>query len=828
VVDEAWVLPFEGSEASGEGLREALCTLGNGYLATRGATPESVADGVHYPGTYAAGCYNRLRDSVAGQTIENESLVNLPNWLPMTFRVGDGPWLGQAGADVFDEHRELDLRRGLLTRRLRVRDGAGRTTLVTQERFVHMRHPHLCCLRTTIVAEDWSGVLRVRSWLDGTVQNTGVERYRGLSGGHLVVDSAETLGDDTALLVVHTNRSGIRIAEAARTRVVCPGSPEGATPRVFREPGRIGHEIAIEISVGQHATAEKVVTVFTSRDVAIADPAAEAVQQLTWAGDVEALLADHIVAWRDRWRRYRIALRGGGDRSLPVLRLHLFHVLQTVSEHSIDLDAGVPARGLSGEAYRGHVLWDELFVFPILNLREPLVTRALLRYRYRRLPWARQIARAAGMRGAAYPWQSGSDGREESQHLHLNPLSGRWVVDPTWRQRHIGLAVAYNVWQYYQVSEDHRFLNQYGAEMILEIARFFADLSTYDDTRHRYVIRGVMGPDEFHTGYPEAPDQGVDNNAYTNVLAVWVLLRALEVLRLLPDRRRAELADALGLHSDETERWDRISRRMYVPFHDGVITQFEGYESLAEFDWDGHRARYGDIRRLDRILESQGDTPNRYKVSKQADVLMLFYLLSADELGGLFDRLGYAVQPDTIPKTIDYYLARTTHGSTLSAIVHAWVLARTHREQAMAYFVEALEADVADVQGGTSPEGIHLAAMAGSVDILQRCFAGVETRDDALWLNPYWPSELGTIEFDLVYREHPLTLRITGRSVRVSAGPGMQHPVAVHCRDQTSIIGAGQTAEFRASTSLDPAEPKTDPERPVDGDESASRRSDAV
>jgi trehalose 6-phosphate phosphatase len=150
-----------------------------------------------------------------------------------------------------------------------------------------------------------------------------------------------------------------------------------------------------------------------------------------------------------------------------------------------------------------------------------------------------------------------------------------------------------------------------------------------------------MGPDEFHTGYPEAPTKGVDNNAYTNVMTVWVLLRALEVLSRVPDRRRTELIELLRLGPEETQRWQDISRRMYVPMHDdGIISQFEGYDRLAEFDWDAYRSRYGDIRRLDRILESEGDSPNGYKASKQADLLMLFYLLSADELGELFDRLG--------------------------------------------------------------------------------------------------------------------------------------------------------------------------------------------
>jgi trehalose 6-phosphate phosphatase len=794
---DTWVLAYTGADPVGEGVRETLCTLGNGYLATRGAAPESAADGVHYPGVYAAGCYNRLRDTVTGQVIENESLVNLPNWLPLTFQAGDGPWLGQPGAETLDQRHELDLRRGVLSRLLRVRTGPACTTRVTQRRFAHMRYPHLCGLQTTLVVQDWSGILRIRSWLDGTVENTGVERYRGLASRHLTVQRAEPADDDTVLLVVETGQSHIRIAMAARTHVVCDGKQVTATRELVDQGGRIGHEFEVEVLAGQEVTIDKLVTVFTSRDPAITDPAVAAVDQLAWAGPFDTLLAEHAQAWHHLWERHGVSLRGVGERVVRTLRLHLFHVLQTVSGHSVDLDVGVPARGLSGEAYRGHVLWDELFVFPILNLRTPLLTQALLRYRYRRLPWARHIASQAGHRGAAFPWQSGSDGREESQRLHFNPLSGHWVNDPTYRQRHVGLAVAYNVWQYYQVSGDRQFLTHYGAEMIVEIARFFADLATYDEGRERYVIRGVMGPDEFHTGYPEAPDQGVDNNAYTNTMTVWVLRRALEVLRLLPEWRRAELTDDLGLLPEEPERWEVISRRMYVPMHgDGIISQFEGYEKLAEFDWDAYRARYGDIQRLDRILESEGDSPNRYQASKQADVLMLFYLLSADELGELFDRLGYRLEPDVIPKTIDYYLARTSHGSTLSAIVHAWVLARNHREQASEYFVEALEADVTDIQGGTTREGIHLAAMAGTIDILQRCFAGVETRDDALWLNPYWPSHLGILEFDLVYRGHPLTLRVTGKGVRVSAGAGTQRPIRLQCRGESAVLGPGETVTF--------------------------------
>ena len=168
---------------------------------------------------------------------------------------------------------------------------------------------------------------------------------------------------------------------------------------------------------------------------------------------------------------------------MRILRLHLLHLLQTVSPNSSDLDVGVPARGLHGEAYRGHIFWDELFIFPVLNLRLPMITRSLLGYRYRRLPEARHAAAAAGYAGAMYPWQSGSDGREESQRLHLNPRSGRWNPDASARAHHIGIAVAYSAWKFYQVTGDLAYLIDYGAEMLAEIARFFVSLATYDEER---------------------------------------------------------------------------------------------------------------------------------------------------------------------------------------------------------------------------------------------------------------------------------------------------------------------------------------------------------
>lgn len=330
---------------------------------------------------------------------------------------------------------------------------------------------------------------------------------------------------------------------------------------------------------------------------------------------------------------------------------------------------------------------------------------------------------------------------------------------------------------------------------MLEIARFWAGLALFSRERGRYVIPGVIGPDEFHTGYPGRLYDGIDNNAYTNVMAVWVILRALDALDAMPLADRTALLERLGLHGDELDKWEDVSHRMFVPFHNGVISQFEGYESLVELDWDRYRHEYGNIQRLDRILEAENDNVNRYKASKQADVLMLFYLLSADEIRELLARLGYRFTPKQIPETVDYYLSRTSHGSTLSAVVHSWVLARGHREQAMEFFVQALNSDVADIQGGTTAEGIHLAAMAGSVDLLQRCFTGLETRGDRLVLGPCWPEALGVLSFRMYYRGHNLHLRVSGRTASVISAIGSAAPITLECRGRTWQLCAGTTID---------------------------------
>jgi trehalose/maltose hydrolase-like predicted phosphorylase len=458
---------------------------------------------------------------------------------------------------------------------------------------------------------------------------------------------------------------------------------------------------------------------------------------------------------------------------------------------------GVPARGWHGEAYRGHIFWDELFIFPFFNFQRPILASALLDYRYARIDAARAAALAAGLDGAMFPWQSGSDGQEETQQLHLNPKSGRWLPDHSRLQRHVNIAIAYNVWQHYMVTGSTAFLRFVGAELLVEIARFWASIATYNREQDRYEIRGVMGPDEYHEGYPGSDEPGLRNNTYTNVMAVWVLQRALEALEELPPHYRQELVQELTIRDDELDHWRDIARKMKVVFHaDGVLSQFEGYEQLQEFDWEGYQEKYGNIQRLDRVLEAEGDSPDRYKVSKQADVLMLLFLLSREELRALLAQLGYQVSEEQLTRTVTYYLERTSHGSTLSGVVSAWVLARYQPDQAWQFLLRALESDVADVQGGTTAEGIHLGAMAGTVDVVLRRLTGMRARGQVLRFDPALPPEVKQLRFSVHYRGHRVDVALAEDHIRISSRPGAAQPIKVLIRDKLVELQAGAQAEF--------------------------------
>lgn len=799
-MDEYWVVNFDSYDPENEPLREALCALGNGYFATRGAFEENEDDDLHYPGTYLACGYNRMKSEISGQVIENEDLVNWPNWLKLTFKPAGGDWLNLDEMKLHEYSQQLNLKEGYLQREMLVEDGEGRKTHICSRRLVHMDQMHLAAIQWELTPKDWSGEIVVHSAIDGSVINNGVERYSQLNSRHLKTLETGSFEEEGIFLKTQTRQSEIVMAQAARTRVIFKDKMGSVQRETVQKEDYIGHELKFAVQRNQTVGIEKVVSVFTSRDTVISEPVIEAQKTVMRAGSFAELLESHRVEWEKFWSRTDTVISCSQQEEQMVLRLHLFHLIQTVSQNSIGLDVGVPSRGWHGEAYRGHIFWDELFVLPFLTQTYPELARSLLMYRYKRIDEARHNARQSGYRGAMFPWQSGSDGREESQKIHLNPKSGNWIPDETHIQRHVNSAIAFNIWHYYQATNDREFMNYCGAKMFLDIALFWASKSTWNEERQKYEICKVVGPDEYHTSYPDADEPGLSNNAYTNVFAVWVLKRALQIVELLDDRRRGEVLGFLGVDHDDLELWDKISRNMFVPFieENKIISQFEGYEDLEELDWKHYHKEHGEVLRLDRILEKENDTPNRYKASKQADVLMLFYLFSGDELESLFQRLGYDFKKKYITENVRYYEARTSHGSTLSKVVHSWVMARSNRDKSWHNFKKALMSDFKDIQGGTTSEGIHLGAMAGTVDLIQRCYTGLVFRDDKLWLNPHLPKELTKIDFSIRYRGSWIRILLEDGTLLLQSEAGWsEEPVEVVVKNESHKLKKGEEIRFR-------------------------------
>ncbi len=795
-----FLLAYDGFDPGMEGLREALTSTGNGYLCTRGAAEWEDADGVHYPGTYAHGGYNRETTILGGLPVLNEDLVNLPNWLALKLRIEGEDVIILANVELVSYRHELDIRNVTLVRQLRFRDSRGRETTLNSRRFVSMADVHQAAIEWTLVPENWSGRAEVISALDSRVSNDNVARYEQLEGRHLNPVSPRTLGPEVIALKAETRQSNLYISQATRTRVFQAGQQLAVGRTLYQMEDYIQQVLAFDVQQGVAIRVEKMVSFYTSRDPAVSDTLVRAATSAARHDGFATSLERHVAAWEELWRG--CDMRASGDDEVQqLLRLHIAHLLQVCSQHTADLDAGLPARGLNGEAYRGHVFWDEIYAFPFFSFRLPEVTRGLLMYRYRRMGEARAAAREAGFRGAMFPWQSGSEGTEETQRVHLNPLSGRWEPDLSRNQRHVNAAIFYNIWNYFQASNDLEFLDGYGAEMMLEITRFWASIAHFNPERERYEIHGVMGPDEFHEKYPDSPQGGLRNNAYTNIMVAWLCDIAGQLLTLLPDSRVEALVARLGIDADELARWQDMSRRMFVPFHDdGIISQFEGYAELEELDWDAYRAKYGNIQRLDRILRAEGNDPNRYKITKQADTVMLFFLFSDDELREIFGRLEYDYRDDTAMRNIAYYDRRTSHGSTLSYITHAGVLATLDPESSWERFLVALRSDADDIQGGTTKEGIHVGVMAGTLEVMQRYYAGAHVRGDVLYFDPRLPRQLDGLSFPIQFRKTPILVTVTGEHLTLAVHPeSMSRPVRAGVPGDVRELRAGDRAVFGLS-----------------------------
>ncbi|GAA4283871.1 beta-phosphoglucomutase family hydrolase [Brevibacterium daeguense] len=807
--DDPWELSFEGIEPEHEGRREALTTLANGYISVRGAAPETTADGIHYPGTYMAGIFNRLVSRVNERDLEHESMVNLPRWAICDIRLADGEWWSEGGLRIVEENRTLSFASAVLTRTAVLVDSENRRLRIKQQRLVSMDKHHVAAMLTEITPVNYSGTIFVRTGVDTSVLNDNVPDYDQLAKRHIVNRYNTVAADGTLICEVETTQSHLRVAMAQSTTLTqepthavttqVPEVSHAYSVTTVEETQAIYREFAVPVESGYAVSVDTTTAFVNSRDSAITSVRGGAVHQLDWLPDVGFynLLRGHTAAIKRLWDRFDIEVDSDAHTQL-IVHLHTFHLLQSLSPHTALLDVGTPARGLHGEAYRGHIFWDELFILPLLNLRLPEISKALLLYRWRRLDAARHNARRAGLKGALFPWQSGSDGREETPIELYNPRSQRWMPDNSRLQYHVGLAIAYNTWQHYRATADTGWLAGQGGELFIEIVRLFASMATYDATEDRFHIHHVMGPDEFHDGYPGTPGSGVSDNAYTNVMTAWMCRHAVEIFRVLSSHEAEDLIFRLDIQPAEITHWGRLAARLAVPFNsDGIISQFAGYDDLKELDWEAYRRKYGNIGRMDLIMESEDDSTNCYKLSKQADVNMLFFILGPEGVIKELRRMGYEFTHDQVERTIDYYVARSTNGSSLSNVVNAGVLATIGRgRESWQAWQEAAVVDINDTQWGTTREGVHLGAMAGTLDVVVRAFAGVLIRFDRIEFRPHLPKQLGSVSFRVLFQGQIIDVRVYHDEIILMSRSHETSRIKVQVFDEQRFLDGGATLHF--------------------------------
>jgi trehalose/maltose hydrolase-like predicted phosphorylase len=741
--DPRWLLVVDGWAPAREPGIEGALALVNGYLGVRAAVEEGSAAST--PATFLNGVFDAASQAVAQAAATPErqvvaaptpELVVAPDWSKLHLEVGNAP-LTMETAEVLGHRRTLDLRRGMLVREWRLRAG-GRTTRLRSLRFASLADRHVLGQVLEVVAEDWSGPMTVEAIVDGDVANEGGVR-------HLVGHRTRRV-EGGMLLETTTAERGIGICLAARTALVdddgrgvvgedeCGGSALVGRYRFAASPGQVWR-------------LRRLVTVFTGRDEP--DPAARAAGRLGEAAAIglPGLLQRNAAAWAERWATADVEITGDDELQRRV-RFASYHLIGCANPD--DPYAAPGARSLTGERYKGHVFWDnETFVLPHFVYTHPPTARAMLGYRHHTLQAARENAQVRGWRGAAYAWESADTGEDVTPAYYITASGERKDVRTGEQEHHLNADIGIAVWQYWQATGDEAYLLAEGAEILLELARFWASRAE-GGADGRWHVRRVIGPDEYH--------EDVDDNAYTNQLAAWLLVQAGDLAGWLrerrPDRWRSLVA-ALDLDDREPAGWRAVAAGLVdgLDPETGLIEQHRGFHQLEAVDLAALEPRTTTLE----VLFGWGRL-GPLKLVKQADVVLLLALLG--------ERYPSAVQE----ANFHYYEPLTVHDSSLSPAVHALVAARLgDLDTAVRYLQQAVRLDLDFDQGVTAAGGVHIATLGGIWQALVLGFGGMTVADGGQpRFTPHVPASWGSLRFRVRWRGILLEVTATGNTAAVN------------------------------------------------------------
>lgn len=749
--------------------QESLLTLGNGFFGLRGAFVEANESKDYYPGTYIAGLFDQLTTNIEGRDVENEDFVNAPNAQYLSFQVENGDVFDLEDAEIDDLYKSLDFKSGELKLDMIVKLPDGKRVRVETTKYADMINWHHYSIMYQLTPLNFTGNITLVSKLDGSVINANVDRYKDFKSRHLDIIRTEEAGT-TNYMFAQTKTSKVKLAIATDLHIPDDKTIDiGEELRDTTDKDIMVQTLPFMAKENETYTFTKDVVMYTSLETK--DDLENEVYKGIQNANFKQAKENSQKVWRSLWDESDIVIKGD-IMAQKLTRMNIFHAYVTATENSNShLDATVPARGLHGEAYRGHYFWDELFVLPFYTQHYPRLTRQLLMYRYKRLNEAKKYAKSDNLDGAMYPWQSAMYGDEQAQVVHLNTQNDTWDADYSRLQRHISLAIAYNIWYYFHTTLDVEFIQDYGMEMLLEIAEMWISKAQYNPDEDRYDIDGVMGPDEFHEAYPDSSKPGLNNNAYTNMMVIWLFEIMEQLAHSMDPKTLKKIINKTEFDPNDFNKMEHIRHRLKLDINDdGIIGQFDGYFKLKPLDLDAYKKKYGNISRIDRILKAEGKSPNDYQVAKQADALMAMYNISLSHINAIFKDLGYTLPDDYLTKNVKYYLARTTHGSTLSRIVYAELaLLDDNMPLSWELFEEALTSDYYDIQGGTTAEGIHLGVMGATIIVTEREYAGVDDRGDVLEITPHLPKSWQGISFKRYFQGIHFEFNITPSEIVIKA-----------------------------------------------------------
>jgi alpha,alpha-trehalose phosphorylase len=756
---DPWRLRQTACEPSQRARDESLFALANGSLGVRGGFEE---DDSPSDGSFLAAVFEKnpihYHERLSGFARSTDTRV------PVAEGKGIALWLGDRRvhldqAEWLQFERTLDLRRGALDRRLRIRTLEGHRIEIHAERVVPLSQPALLAIRFRVASLDYEGPLTLVSFIEGGRQavEQGDDPRIGVSGGQGMETFALHADAHGAQLSQRASGSGIELSCGQTHRFA---ADDLSFVESQTQDARVEQRFRASLRPGRAVTLEKFVVYAVDGDEARrGDRLRTALQEAAAAG-FDKLAADQADALADFWRHAELSIDGDAATE-QALRFNLFHLLQSAGRNGVD---GTAAKGLTGEGYEGHCFWDtEAFVLPVMAFTAPEVARAMLLYRYRTLEAARAHAREMNHPiGALYPWRT-IDGGEGSAHYPSGSAA-----------YHINAAIAYGIGLYLESSDDLDFLDQAGAEMLFETARIWPQAGHFNPRRGgAFCIHEVTGPDEYTTL--------VNNNYYTNRMAQRHLRCAVAAWRWLsgerPQRMR-ELSERLQLEAQEVELWQRAADAMYLPYDQalGIFEQDDGFLDKPRWPFPLQRAS-GEHRPL--LLDYHPLTLYRHQICKQADVVMSLVLAGED------------IEPARKRRSFDYYEAVTTHDSTLSAPVFGILAGEVgHADKAWRYFHDSVRVDLDDLHRNTD-HGVHMAAMAGSWLGLVQGFGGLRVRESQLHFAPSLPQAWNGYGFNLRWRGRSLRVDVSRAGATYALREGQ--PLTIHHAGRALELQSGQT-----------------------------------